>query len=422
LGEGGQGRTFRVRDLNEGGTSDWVLKTLKNQKRIGRFEREIAAQRRLTSPNIARIEAAGFDPEPFLVTPYLGKDLDKLPDLSEPDSILKRFRGIHRDIKPSNVVVGANETPYLIDFGICADDEDADKLTAIEAFGNRAFAAPECELGSVESAREPSDVYSLGKLLYWMSSGRKHIAREDFDPFGLTVADIHAKQYISTIVDHTVRHETGARWTASQVIEQVDWALAKLTEHSAIRQSGSAVLVDNFGPNDTCNESGSRSAKSGHGDPPKDYDIAHSFLVAQAAVLERLDIRLARQHGSGRVELTLIRGGDEVPSDESEDVVEQWLWEITSPRNALKVSYLPSQSGIALRPLETYWLRLVARDDNSNIEWMSGPIELMPQVSRFADRPRGSGWTPRVSPSGPCFAFRVLARPLDATDDHPGTG
>ena len=59
-------------------------------------------------------------------------------------------------------------------------------------------------------------------VLYWMSSGRKHFAREDFDAAGFKLADLHARQYISTIIDRTVRHDPGSRLTASQVIEQLD--------------------------------------------------------------------------------------------------------------------------------------------------------------------------------------------------------
>ena len=59
-------------------------------------------------------------------------------------------------------------------------------------------------------------------VLYWMSLGRKHFAREDFDAAGFKLADLHARQYISTIIDRTVRHDPGSRLMASQVIEQLD--------------------------------------------------------------------------------------------------------------------------------------------------------------------------------------------------------
>jgi hypothetical protein len=84
-----------VRDLLADGKSDvWVLKALKNENRIDRFKREIAVLSRLRSSHIAQIEHWGVEPGPFFVTRYLGKDLEKLPDLEEPSALLKRFRGI----------------------------------------------------------------------------------------------------------------------------------------------------------------------------------------------------------------------------------------------------------------------------------------------------------------------------------------
>ncbi|WP_409436914.1 serine/threonine protein kinase [Mycobacterium sp. SMC-14] len=441
LGEGGQGAAYRVRE-SKTGSDDWVLKELHDHspsdrrgrsKRLARFEREIAALERVRSPHVPQVTRPPREGRMYFVTPYVGKNLHDVPDAADPVALLERFRGIvvavrdahaggvvHRDIKPNNVTVNDEGKSFLVDFGICAadDDEPSGGLTsAMEALGNRNFTAPECEAGSEDACGPPSDVYSLGKLLYWMGTAgrdRRVMSREDFNPDALSFADPYARQYVRVLIDRSVRANPGSRWSVTELLEGVDWALAKLKEHSGIREEGRTVLADNFGPNDTCYESGSRSAKTGHGDPPKDYDLAHSYFVAESAVLERVDIRVARQAGSGRMEVTLIEGGDEVPSDEPEDVVEQWFRELTAPRQALEVLYLPSSTGATLGPQETYWLRLVACDNDSRVEWMSGAIELMPWVSRFADRPRGSAWTPRVSESGPPFAFRVLARPLDA--------
>jgi hypothetical protein len=111
------------------------------------------------------------------------------------------------------------------------------------------------------------------------------------------------------------------------------------------------------------------------------------------------------------VEISLIKGGDEVPSDAPKDVVEQWRREVTAPRNALEVLRLSSHSGKSLGPQEVYWVKLTACDNDSDVEWMCGAIELAPQPARFADRDRTKEWTPRVSVRGPQFAFRVIARP-----------
>jgi hypothetical protein len=289
-------------------------------------------------------------------------------------------------------------------------DDEVGLTDTMEGFGNRYFAAPECDAGNPEPIGSPSDIYGLGKLLHWMATGRGKMGREAFDDEAFTVTDKIARQYFSVLIKHTVREEPGNRWSATELLDYIDWVLAKLAEHAAIREKGLTVLVDNFGPNDACNENSSRSATTGYGDPPADYDLAHSFFVSEAVVLDRLDIRLARRRGSGQVEITLIKGGDEVPSEDPEDVVEQWHPELTAPRSDLEVLKLPSHSDITLGPQEVYWLTLSASGDDSDVEWISGAIELTPQLARFADRARTDEWTPRVSVSGPQFAFRVIAR------------
>jgi hypothetical protein len=141
---------------------------------------------------------------------------------------------------------------------------------------------------------------------------------------------------------------------ATELLDYIDWVLAKLAEHAAIREKGLSVLVDNFGPNDACYENGSRSARTGHGDPPRDYDVAHSFFVGEAVLLDRIDIGLALRRGSGDVEITLIRGDDLVPSDDAENVVEQWVRKVTAPPNALEVLHLSPSAARTLGPHEVY--------------------------------------------------------------------
>jgi serine/threonine protein kinase len=361
--------------------------------------------------------------ESYLVTPYVGTDLTGLPHVEEPRALLELFRGVvvavrdahakgivHRDIKPNNVVVDDQGTPFLVDFGICADDEDDVMLTTVEAFGNRAFAAPECEAGSEEECGLPSDIYSLGKLLYWMASAGKFLPQQNFNRDNLTIADRHAAQYISVLITHTVRESPGSRWSVSELLERIDWILLKLDEHSAVRDAGSIVLDDGFGPRDTCNEGSFQSATRGRGNPPADYEFAQSFFVSEVVVLERLDIGLKLRYGSGRVRVTLISGDFEAPSEEPESVVEQWDREITSPTGALVVLHLVSKSDKTLEPQEVHWVVLSARDESSDIAWMGAAIELVPRMSRAAERARPNEWELRMPESGPGMSLRVLAR------------
>jgi serine/threonine-protein kinase len=199
LSQGGQAHTYVVTDLSDG-KSGFVLKRLTNVNRMARFEREVGALKAIRAPGIPQVVDHGIDGKGrgYLVTPFLGVDLTRthLPD--EARSLLILFREIttaiatahaagiiHRDMKPDNVVLDESaNTVAVIDFGICVEtSEDRVVLTTLsEGFGNRSFAAPECEAGSPDRATTASDIYGLGKLLFWMTSKRGLLVRERIDP------------------------------------------------------------------------------------------------------------------------------------------------------------------------------------------------------------------------------------------------
>jgi serine/threonine protein kinase len=86
---------------------------------------------------------------------------------------------VHRDLKPDNILVKPDGSPLLIDFGCCLllDDEGLLTLTD-EGIGARNFMAPECESGIEGESSPQSDIYSLGKVLWCMTSGERPFARE----------------------------------------------------------------------------------------------------------------------------------------------------------------------------------------------------------------------------------------------------
>lgn len=81
---------------------------------------------------------------------------------------------IHRDLKPDNVLVRANGSPVLLDFGIARllDAEQTGDAT-VAAWLTPAYASPEQRRG--EAVATASDVYSLGVLMAEVVSGR-HLA------------------------------------------------------------------------------------------------------------------------------------------------------------------------------------------------------------------------------------------------------
>lgn len=80
---------------------------------------------------------------------------------------------IHRDLKPANVLLGSEPWRLVLaDFGIARiDDESHHSLTRThEVVGTTFYRAPEALMGVPATAR--SDVYSLGRTLEWLLTGR----------------------------------------------------------------------------------------------------------------------------------------------------------------------------------------------------------------------------------------------------------
>jgi serine/threonine protein kinase len=192
LGEGGQAHTFLVKNVEDQELPLHVLKRLKNYHRLGRFKDEVRACITLNHHNVLKVVDHDLTGErPYLVTPHCVKGCLTMENLHAFDVLgrvalfkkicegiahahaIRPHQIIHRDIKPENIFLDADDNPVVGDFGICHIDDSGDRQTMTsEAVGARNFMAPELEDGRVDDVSPASDVYSLGKLLYWMLAGR----------------------------------------------------------------------------------------------------------------------------------------------------------------------------------------------------------------------------------------------------------
>jgi serine/threonine protein kinase len=78
---------------------------------------------------------------------------------------------IHRDLKPSNILVDATGQPKLLDFGIAKLlDETGDQTRTVERLLTPGYASPEQLSGGLQTTA--TDIYSLGAILYKITTGR----------------------------------------------------------------------------------------------------------------------------------------------------------------------------------------------------------------------------------------------------------
>jgi hypothetical protein len=79
---------------------------------------------------------------------------------------------LHRDLKPANVMLRADGSLCLIDFGLAkANEMDVELTGSREIFGTPYYMSP--EQGHAELIDARSDLYSLGIVFYEMLTGRK---------------------------------------------------------------------------------------------------------------------------------------------------------------------------------------------------------------------------------------------------------
>jgi eukaryotic-like serine/threonine-protein kinase len=154
---------------------------------VERFRREAQAAASLQHPNVVSVFDRGtFENTYYIAMEYLqGRTLKRLIREDAPletnraidltIQMLKaaRFahrRGvIHRDLKPHNVIVDDNDHVKVTDFGIArAGASDMTETGSI--MGTAQYLSPEQAQGHAVSA--PSDLYSIGIVLYEMLTGR----------------------------------------------------------------------------------------------------------------------------------------------------------------------------------------------------------------------------------------------------------
>ena len=191
VGRGGMGVVYKATEVASG--KPVALKVLSREFALDpaylkRFRRETEALDRLDHPNIVRIIGVGEDrgvyyyAMDFVEGPSLGAMLnagerlgvEHALDLAiEVASALGHAHNagiIHRDIKPGNILLDRDGKPKLTDFGIARLTYATRMTRTGDIVGTPEYMSPEQAKGAAVDA--PSDVYSLGIVLYELLAGK----------------------------------------------------------------------------------------------------------------------------------------------------------------------------------------------------------------------------------------------------------
>jgi serine/threonine protein kinase len=244
LGRGAMGVVYRAHDpvigrdvavktmhLSEAGTG------MSREELIGRFQTEARAAGLLTHPNIVVVYDAGEEDGIFYITMELveGRSLQTMLDarqlfpLSRTTKLMEQVCSaldfahqrnvVHRDIKPANLMLTADDTVKITDFGTAKILQFGTAQTA-HVMGTPSYMSPEQVKGKPVDGR--SDIFSLGVILYELMTGEKPFPGQNIttviykiineEPIPPRSLDSSIHPGLSAVITHALAKNPSARF------------------------------------------------------------------------------------------------------------------------------------------------------------------------------------------------------------------
>lgn len=199
LGSGGMSEVFLARRISDG--KEMALKILdtrvnQDSSFLHRFIQEYSLLEQIDHPNVARIYDHGFtDEHAFISMEYFDRGdikgriaeglspFDSLAVVLQVALALEAVHAlgiVHRDVKPGNLMLRADGSVALIDFGVAKHSgQKLEQTQHGEIVGSPYYMSPEQATGMAVSPS--SDIYCLGVIFYEMITGQRPYAAENLE-------------------------------------------------------------------------------------------------------------------------------------------------------------------------------------------------------------------------------------------------
>ncbi|QDU49523.1 serine/threonine protein kinase [Gimesia panareensis] len=265
LGEGGMGCVYLARDTQLERKVALKLPQIDRHadpQFISRFYREARAAANLNHPNLCSVyDVDEIDGVHYITMEFIegeslaaliqsGKQFSQreiaqlIQQLSQALDLAHQQGIVHRDLKPANIMIREDGSPIITDFGLAlmSQNEETTQITHHgQIMGSPSYMSPEQVDGDLEKIGPPSDIYSLGVIMYELLAGQRpfqgstasilsQIMTKDPRPVRNIQPDIDAR--LDQICRKMMSRSTEQRYETMQEVSQVlaNW----LETHQAV--------------------------------------------------------------------------------------------------------------------------------------------------------------------------------------------
>ena len=264
ISRSGMATIYKAKDLETKQTVAVKIPHMQMESDAGsfaRFQREAEIGELLDHPNILKFIKVPNKSRPYIVTEYLeGKPLSIVLSEVRPlpirDAVqiasyvcgalahMHEHKVVHRDLKPQNIMLCNDGSLRIIDFGI-AKSMEMRRLTFAgftPAMGTPDYMAPEQVKG--KRGDERTDIYSLGAVLYEMTTGSVPFegpnpfvvmnSRITGDPIAPRKVNPQISEQLEEIILHAMEREPHKRYQSAAAMK------AELDDPESVKVTGRA--------------------------------------------------------------------------------------------------------------------------------------------------------------------------------------